>query len=78
MFEKFDPKSTGVGIAVCSSHRDGNAACGTTARQHCPLVAVPRGHRCPQALPSYKGIFESYLTDSIKLTPNDKPKQSCC
>lgn len=26
----------------------------------------------------YKGIFESYLTDSIKLTPNDKPKQSCC
>ncbi|XP_030147694.1 ras-related protein Rab-7b isoform X2 [Taeniopygia guttata] len=31
-----------------------------------------------QALSTYKGIFESYLTDSIKLTPNDKPKQSCC
>uniref|UniRef100_A0A8U7NJS0 RAB7B, member RAS onco family n=2 Tax=Corvus TaxID=30420 RepID=A0A8U7NJS0_CORMO len=31
-----------------------------------------------QALSRYKGIFESYLTDSIKLTPNDKPKKSCC
>ncbi|XP_074420368.1 ras-related protein Rab-7b isoform X1 [Larus michahellis] len=31
-----------------------------------------------QALATYKGIFESYLTDSIKLTPNDKPKKSCC
>uniref|UniRef100_A0A8C4TT75 Ras-related protein Rab-7b n=1 Tax=Falco tinnunculus TaxID=100819 RepID=A0A8C4TT75_FALTI len=31
-----------------------------------------------QALTTYKGIFESYLTDSIKLTPNDKPKKSCC
>ncbi|XP_061869625.1 ras-related protein Rab-7b isoform X2 [Colius striatus] len=31
-----------------------------------------------QALTTYKGIFESYLTDSIKLTPSDKPKKSCC
>ncbi|XP_074384296.1 ras-related protein Rab-7b isoform X2 [Zonotrichia albicollis] len=31
-----------------------------------------------QALSTYKGILESYLTDSIKLTPNDKPKQRCC
>ncbi|XP_054659844.1 ras-related protein Rab-7b [Grus americana] len=31
-----------------------------------------------QALTTHKGIFESYLTDSIKLTPNDKPKKSCC
>uniref|UniRef100_A0A8B9D9S4 RAB7B, member RAS oncogene family n=1 Tax=Anser cygnoides TaxID=8845 RepID=A0A8B9D9S4_ANSCY len=31
-----------------------------------------------QALTTYKGIFESYLTDSIKLTPDDKPKASCC
>ncbi|XP_032059133.1 ras-related protein Rab-7b isoform X2 [Aythya fuligula] len=31
-----------------------------------------------QALTTYKGIFESYLTDSIKLTPDDKPKARCC
>ncbi|NWU29544.1 RAB7B protein, partial [Dyaphorophyia castanea] len=31
-----------------------------------------------QALSRYKGILESYLTDSIKLTPYDKPKKSCC
>ncbi|NXC41357.1 RAB7B protein, partial [Penelope pileata] len=31
-----------------------------------------------QALATYKGIFESYLTDSIKLTPEDKPKKRCC
>uniref|UniRef100_A0A663FAX6 RAB7B, member RAS onco family n=1 Tax=Aquila chrysaetos chrysaetos TaxID=223781 RepID=A0A663FAX6_AQUCH len=30
-----------------------------------------------QALTTVR-IFESYLTDSIKLTPNDKPKKSCC
>lgn len=29
-------------------------------------------------LSQYKGIFESYLTDSIKLTPDDKPKARCC
>ncbi|XP_071624589.1 ras-related protein Rab-7b isoform X3 [Heliangelus exortis] len=26
----------------------------------------------------HTGIFESYLTDSIKLTPQDKPKKKCC
>lgn len=26
----------------------------------------------------YKGIYESYLTDSIKLTPEDKPTKRCC
>ncbi|NWV16227.1 RAB7B protein, partial [Origma solitaria] len=31
-----------------------------------------------QALSASKGNSESYLTDSIKLTPNDKPKKSCC
>lgn len=31
-----------------------------------------------QALTTYKGIYESYLTDSIKLTPEDKPTKRCC
>ncbi|XP_071624586.1 ras-related protein Rab-7b isoform X2 [Heliangelus exortis] len=31
-----------------------------------------------QALSTHTGIFESYLTDSIKLTPQDKPKKKCC
>ncbi|NXA52671.1 RAB7B protein, partial [Nothocercus julius] len=31
-----------------------------------------------QALLTHKGILESYLTDSIKLTPGDEPKKSCC
>nr|XP_060628871.1 ras-related protein Rab-7b [Anolis sagrei ordinatus] len=31
-----------------------------------------------QALSRYKGIIENYLTDSIKLTPNDEPKKKCC
>uniref|UniRef100_A0A8C8S7Y5 Ras-related protein Rab-7b n=1 Tax=Pelusios castaneus TaxID=367368 RepID=A0A8C8S7Y5_9SAUR len=31
-----------------------------------------------QALARYQGILENYLTDSIKLTPNDPPKKKCC
>ncbi|XP_072853374.2 ras-related protein Rab-7b isoform X1 [Pogona vitticeps] len=31
-----------------------------------------------QALSRYKGIIENYLTDSIKLTPEDQPKTKCC
>uniref|UniRef100_A0A8C3KXK8 RAB7B, member RAS oncogene family n=1 Tax=Chrysolophus pictus TaxID=9089 RepID=A0A8C3KXK8_CHRPC len=31
-----------------------------------------------QALTTYKGIYESYLTNSIKLTPEDKPTKRCC
>ncbi|KAJ7331723.1 hypothetical protein JRQ81_013903 [Phrynocephalus forsythii] len=31
-----------------------------------------------QALSRYKGIIENYLTDSIKLTPEDEPKRKCC
>uniref|UniRef100_A0A8D0H0U4 Ras-related protein Rab-7b n=1 Tax=Sphenodon punctatus TaxID=8508 RepID=A0A8D0H0U4_SPHPU len=31
-----------------------------------------------QALARHRDIFESYLTDSIKLTPNDQPKKKCC
>ncbi|XP_062834651.1 ras-related protein Rab-7b [Anolis carolinensis] len=31
-----------------------------------------------QALSRYKGIIENYLTDSIKLTPEDGPKKKCC
>ncbi|XP_006137280.1 ras-related protein Rab-7b isoform X1 [Pelodiscus sinensis] len=31
-----------------------------------------------QALSRYQGILENYLTDSIKLTPDDQPKKKCC
>ncbi|KAF7253897.1 Ras-related protein Rab-7b [Varanus komodoensis] len=31
-----------------------------------------------QALSRYNGIIENYLTDSIKLTPEDQPNTRCC
>ncbi|XP_053106448.1 ras-related protein Rab-7b [Hemicordylus capensis] len=31
-----------------------------------------------QALSRSKGIYENYLTDSIKLTPEDQPSTKCC
>ncbi|XP_060089244.1 ras-related protein Rab-7b [Heteronotia binoei] len=31
-----------------------------------------------QALSRYQGTMESYLTDSIKLTPEDEPRKKCC
>lgn len=32
----------------------------------------------PLFLPQYRSILESYLTDSIKLSPEDQPKSRCC
>ncbi|XP_034623045.1 ras-related protein Rab-7b isoform X1 [Trachemys scripta elegans] len=31
-----------------------------------------------QALSRYQEMLENYLTDSIKLTPDDQPKKKCC
>uniref|UniRef100_A0A452IJM7 Uncharacterized protein n=1 Tax=Gopherus agassizii TaxID=38772 RepID=A0A452IJM7_9SAUR len=31
-----------------------------------------------QALLRYQEMLENYLTDSIKLTPDDQPKKKCC
>ncbi|XP_072504129.1 ras-related protein Rab-7b [Notamacropus eugenii] len=31
-----------------------------------------------QALSRHRGIFENYLTDSIKLSPANEPKNKCC
>uniref|UniRef100_A0ACB8F5H0 Ras- protein Rab-7b n=2 Tax=Sphaerodactylus townsendi TaxID=933632 RepID=A0ACB8F5H0_9SAUR len=31
-----------------------------------------------QALSRYRGTIESYLTDSIKLIPEDEPRKKCC
>ncbi|XP_074165081.1 ras-related protein Rab-7b isoform X1 [Sminthopsis crassicaudata] len=31
-----------------------------------------------QALAQHRGIFDNYLTDSIKLSPAGKPKTKCC
>lgn len=62
-------------ILSLNTYQDGTHA----PRSFCPLRLLTSLTLFPPLFFfQHKGYLESYLTNSIKLTPNDKPKKSCC